>query len=147
MRIRISPGLLHDQGPGHEGMAALAGPHAPRQRAQRAVRAGMAVPAGRWSSREGYAEIRADDMDDALMGMVQAVSGMPYLSQPSSSLGRNLSRRRCFPPSCPAWTKRCGPRWRSAPRFEMGTEAVLFHHFEQRLSPEVVHRHLSMHRR
>ena len=50
----------------------LAGADAKRQRAESAVGGGVAVAADDGHSRLGQAELRADDVDDALVGAVQA---------------------------------------------------------------------------
>ena len=62
-----------EQGLGGEDHLDLAGPDPERQRAERAVRAGVRVAAHDRHPRLGQAELRADDVDDALARVADAV--------------------------------------------------------------------------
>ena len=63
----------HRQGLGGEHVLNLAGADAEGQRAERAVRGGVGVAAHDRHARLGQAQLRADDVDDALVGVAQGV--------------------------------------------------------------------------
>ena len=77
---------LQRQRLGGEDVLDLARADAERERAERAVRAGVAVAADDRHARLGEAELRADDVDDALAGVAHRV-------QPDAELRAVLAQR------------------------------------------------------
>ena len=70
-RHRLRP--VHGQRLGGEHVLDLAGADAERERAERAVRGGVRVAADDRHARLGDPELRADDVDDALLGVAHRV--------------------------------------------------------------------------
>src|SRR3954451_2675628 len=79
-------GSLQRQGLRGEHMLDLAGADAERERAERAVRARVAVSADDGHAGLGQTELRADDVDDALVGVAHRM-------QPDAELRAVLSQR------------------------------------------------------
>ena len=106
---------LHRQALRGEHVAHLRGADAERDRAERAVRGGVAVAAGDRHARLREAQLRPDDVDDALRARCpRSKSGMPcsrqFRSSAASMSSAIVSRngRRLIRAS-----GRCGRRWRT----------------------------------
>ena len=108
---RHGPERLERQGLGGEHVLDLGGADAERERAERAVRRGVAVTADDGHARLGQPELRADDVHDALLGVAHRVDrDAELLAVAAQRLDLGAAHR--VGDRARAWSGRCGPRSR-----------------------------------